>query len=263
MNLEDVDILCLQETWLLHLPVADGFKIAFNTAIKGAKGRPMSGLLTLVKLESGIRILSAKNVSAYIQVVEIKLLTQQPRNTDQLTLINVYWQHTAMQAETFLDLVTETISNIKDNGTESKILICGDLNINCLKDDTKSDHANGKEFRDPTISAWLQEMKAWNLKILNGETPGDIPAHFTWKRDQQQSTIDYMFVSERMKQDVARLDIIEMEASDHCMLKPTLKIHRIKEKISYQCTNLAVAPGRNQLKLTQNKLEKLKKITGE
>ncbi|XP_069485037.1 exodeoxyribonuclease-like [Ambystoma mexicanum] len=250
-DLEDVDILCLQETWLMNIPAADGFEIAFNPAIKGTKGCPMSGLLTLVKLESGIRILTAKNISPYIQVVKIKLPIQQPKIENLLILLNVYWQHAVMQLDKFMELISETICDVKENEKEANILICGDLNINCLPDKIRNDRAHGKNTSDPVATMWLHEMKACNIKMLNGETPGDIPAHFTWQRNQQQSTIDYMFATESMKQEVACLNITEMKSSDHCMLEMYLNVAQPKKKAANSCKNLVVVPGRNRLRLNQ------------
>ncbi|XP_069479924.1 uncharacterized protein [Ambystoma mexicanum] len=134
-KLLDIDIICLQETRVLSKPSAGNYEIAHNLAIKKRKGRPKVGLLTLIKTDRNIKLISSRNPSPYVQVSQITVKPYGDIPPNNLHIINIYWQHRASDESDFLDMICEIIDQINEEEKSTAIILCGHLNMNGLVND--------------------------------------------------------------------------------------------------------------------------------
>ncbi|KAJ1105164.1 hypothetical protein NDU88_002572 [Pleurodeles waltl] len=212
------DIVCMQETWECAPSLLPGFYKIFQSAtLPSIFGRPSGGLSIFIKHAVRLVATELNIVSKMAQVITISGVTIDQQNVD-LILINCYINAPSkFKAELILELL-KSLEMVIFTHPGHEMIMMGDFNIQGLDANTEDAPLDGgrqlfQNFLTTfSLSSTRQEQRDNRIGCL-------LPPSF-----KGGSTIDYIYLSEKLKQSVSHFEITERAESDHNPLKCTIEL---------------------------------------
>ncbi|KAJ1109192.1 hypothetical protein NDU88_006556 [Pleurodeles waltl] len=208
----------MKETWECAPSLLRGYYEIFQSATRPCIfGRPSGGLSIFIK--HAVRLVTTELTinSKMAQVITISGVTIGKQNMD-LVLINCYKNAPSKsKAELILELL-KSLERVIFSHPSHKIIMMGDFNIQGLDANTEDfPLGRGRQlfqniFTTFSLSSARQEQRDNQIGCL-------LPPSF-----KGGSTIDYIYLSEKLKQSVSHFEITERVESDHNSLKCTIEL---------------------------------------
>lgn len=149
-ELKNLDILCLNETWLtfskLDLLQVDGYSLASFYCRPCREG---GGVCILVKEGANIDFTECSNINVLSKesIFEVCGIDIPKHN---ILIINLYWPNSKRMPETFYSSLINLLKLLQKKYRSRDIVIGGDLNVNILDN-------------NPASSKLLNQMKSFNF----------------------------------------------------------------------------------------------------
>lgn len=220
---EDVDVLCISETWLetdVVMPPSclSDYDVVCAPAIRDrSRGRASGGLAIFYKKCYNVQVLSA---SPWWLIIKLRLC-------DCTCVVCFVYFKPSLEICHICDLLQPTLTDISMDSGESLFIFGGDFNARvgsgglalseALENTDLYTTRLSRDVVEDTRGRYLIDFMSSNsLILLNGRTPGDIPADYTYVGNRGSSVIDLVWCQS------CSLDVIESLRVVHC---PTLSDH--------------------------------------
>ncbi|KAJ1192097.1 hypothetical protein NDU88_001409 [Pleurodeles waltl] len=212
------DIICMQDTWKCVPFLLPGYYEIFKSATcPSIFGRPSGGLSTFIKYAVLLVTTELTIESKMAQVITISVVSIDQQNVN-LIIINCYINAPSKStAELILELL-KSLEMVIYRHPGHKIIMMSDFNIQGLDAKTEDFPLDrGRQlflnfFTTSSLTSAQQEQKD---NRIGCPLPSSIKCG---------STIDYVYLSEKLKQRVSYFEITERGESDHNPLKCTIEL---------------------------------------